>query len=289
LTQELIDQFKLVLESLEKERLKIIHDRKAFLFLVCLIAFLSFCCFVAGALGPSRLVLFFALVLVAASIALSAFRATLGRSFKKRFRDSFTRDWFRAAYPGTFLAPAPPRDQLPIEVSRGLREACIRATAQNPKLTSIEERIFFDSDSYQSWAFVLAERSLWSSRIRSRALVWFRAASDESPLVAFVWPPLGLSREPDIRFFMDGKPMAVTDPLKSKLVGVYNHLRSKAGGRAVRVSLSPTGVWAGVKLGASFFEPPLLTSVLDPASYKSWTQDASLPADREITRSLFTI
>ncbi len=286
---ELIERFRDRLESLEKKRLKIVHDRKAYLFIILLTLFLGLCCLVAGAFEPSRVILFFAFALLLACEILRRVRNSLFSTFQKKFRESFTRDWFQVSYPGSFLAPAPNLQQVPIEISRSLREACIRATAQNPSLTKIEERIFFDNDSYHSWTFILVERSRFTKRVRSRAIVWFRAVSDENPFVAFVWPPSGLGQTPDVRFFMNGRPLETSEPLRSKLVGVYNRLLSKSAGQAVRVSLSPTGVWAGVKLAGSFFEAPVDSSVLDPASYVSWVEQARLPADREIVSLLFTI
>jgi hypothetical protein len=233
--------------------------------------------------------LVFGLLLLVACEILRRARNGLFSMFKIKFRDSFTRDWFHVAYPGAFLAPAPNLAQISIEVSRNLREACIRATAQNPSLTTIEERIFFDNDSYHSWTFILTERSRFLKRVRSRSIVWFRAASDETPFVAFVWPPVGLGQTPDVRFFMNGRAMEPSEPLRSKLVGVYERLRAKSAGQAVRVSLSPTGVWAGVKLAHAVFESPVFTSVLDPASYADWDEQARLPVDREIVSLLFTI
>lgn len=289
MTEALIEHFREKLESLEKARLKIIHDRKAFLFILLLAWFLAFCCLIAGAFGPSRVVLMFSFALMIGCETLRRIRGRLFTSFQLKFRAEITRDWFHVAYPGAFLAPAPSTSQIPIEVSRSLREACVRATAQTPSLTSIEERIFFDNDSYHSWTFILAERSRWSRRIRSRAIVWFRAASDETGLVAFAWPPRGLSKAPDVRFFMNGRPMETSEPLRSKLVGVYDRLRAKSSGQAVRVSLSPTGVWAGVKLKGALFEAPVFTSLLETESYASWSEQAQLPADREIVSLLFSI
>ena|GEM_PF-4624835 len=287
MTTEAIERFRSVLEPLEKERLKIIYDRKAFLFAILLIAFLGLCLLIAGLLGPSAGVVGFSVLLFFASVILMWARGFQARRFRARLREKFTRDWFHFAYPGCYLAPAP--EQVPIEVSRSLREACIRATAQSPSRTSIEERVFFDNESYHSWTFVLRERGLLGG-VKSRALVWFKAASEDSSRVAFAWPPLGLSRAPDVRFFVNGKPVEASEPLRSKLISVYDRLRAKAGAQAVRVSVSPTGVWAGVRLKDTFFEPPPITaSLLDPASYSSWSEEAQLPTDREIVALLFTI
>jgi hypothetical protein len=287
LTNETIERFRPTLDPLEKERLKIVHDRKAFLFVALLSAFLGFLLLFSGFIGASMRVALFGLVLFIACGVVLFVRERPSRAFRRRFRSAFTREWFHAAYPGCYLAPAP--EQVPVEVSRSLREACIRATAQSPSRTAIEERVFFDNESYQSWTFVLRERD-WLGGVKSRALVWFRAASEETPLVAFAWPPFGLSKQPDVRSFMNGKPIETDEPLRTKLVSVYERLRAKARGQAVRVSLSPTGVWAGVKLKDSFFEaPPITASLLDPSSYASWSEEASLPTDREIVSLLFTI
>lgn len=288
MTEALIERFRAPLESLEKQRLKIVHDRKAILFIIFIVVFLTLACLFAGLLGPSRGLALFGVALGVGCAVLVRARSRLDIGYQRRFREEFTRPWFQAAYPGCYLAPAPSAE-LPLEVQRSLREACIRATAQMPSLTTIEERVFFDTDSYHSWSFILRERRRFSRRIRSRAIVWFRASGEDSARVAFAWPPLGLSREPDVRAFENGRPVPIEESLRAKLVSLYERLRARSDGQDVRVSLSPTGAWAGVRLKDSFFEAPLLTSALDIASYKSWSAEARLPADREIVSFLFTI
>jgi hypothetical protein len=289
LANETFDRFRPILEPLEIERLKILHDRKALLFVALLLSFLGFLLLISAFVGESGHVAFFGCVMFVISLLVFAARARPANAFQKRVRAKFAREWFSASFPGCFLGPAPPPAQVPVEVSRSLREACIRATAQSPSRTAIEERIFFDNDSYHSWTFVLRERGIFGG-VKSRAIVWFRAAAEETLLVAYVWPPMGLSGSPDVRFFMNGKPIDATEPLRTKLVSVYDRLRAKAGRQAVRVSLSPTGVWAGVKLKESFFEPPPISaSLLDPDSFAGWLEQAALPTDREIVSLLFTI
>lgn len=287
MTQELIERFRPILEPLEKERLKALYNRKGFLFIILLLDVLGVFLFFAGIFGESKSVLCFGLFMFAVSALLLFARAQIGQDLRARLRSALVRDWFHASYPGVFLG-APPRE-IPIEVSRSLREACVRATAQNLTRTFIEERVFFDTDTYHSWAFILRERSIWGG-IQSRALVWFRAASFDQALVAYAWPPLGLGRTPDVRFFNQGQPVAPFEPLSSKLVHVYEKLRSRSSGRAVRVSISPSGVWAGVRLQGPLFEPPPLSKTfLSADSFATWAQDAELPVSREIAPLLASL
>lgn len=226
-----------------------------------LFGFLGACCLAAGALGPSRVLLALGGVVLIAVEVLRRLRANLDESYQSRFRERVTREWFHtqsrdASSSGAYLAPAPDRDQIPLEVARHLREACARATGQAPLRTSIEERVFSDADSYHSWSFILCERT-WTGRAKSRALVWFRA--------------------------LPGSP---TDPALNDLRAA---LRATAGGRIARAFVSQTGVWAAVMLTARPFSAPVSGSCLDPRSYLSWSGDARLLNDPAVVRALLAI
>lgn len=249
---------------------------------------LGLCCGFSGVVGSSRVLFVLGLFLFIGAESIRRFRSGLGESYQLLFRDRVTREWFRLQIPDAYLAPAPPPNQVPLEILKSLREACLRASDQVAARTVIEERIFFETDSSQTWTFILRERARFSGATRSRALVWFRAFTHESLKVAFVWPAASpsLSRAPDIRFFDNGKPISATEPLRTKLLETYEFIRARSSGQTVRLAVAPSGLWAGVKLVSRPFRAPVTESCLEAQSYVSWLRDAQLLNDREITRAL---
>lgn len=303
-----VERFRAPLEIMERERIKLVRDRKAYLFLIGLMGFMGALCLLSGAFGPSRFVLAIGLVLIFVAEVVRRLRASLDGYYQAAFRAHVTRDWFHWQFPTWYLAPAPAAASLPLEVKRGLREACIRATGQRPSLTSIEERIFSDSDSAQVWTFILRELSWWTLLPRSRAIVWFRggvtfgAGRSESgafggvesarirdaddTLVAYAWPPVTGLGGPDVRFFENGVVASAREPLRSRLVEIYELIRARSGGAAARVSLSPNGWWAGAGLRELPFRAPVTLSCLDARAYATWLDEAALLINSEIPRKL---
>ena len=208
-------------------------------------------------MGPSRLMLGLGVGLLLIAEVLRRLRAGLDENYQTLFRERVTRNWYHLSVPGAYLAVAPPRDQIPPEVSKSLGEACRYVTGQNPKRTAIEERVFSDSDSYHSWSFILADRALLTSRVKLRALVWFRA-------------------------------LAIV-PSEPRLDELRTILRSRAAGRTARAFVSTTGIWGAVMLDGRPFLAPVTTSCLVPESYSSWKRDAELLNDRAIVRALLAI
>lgn len=282
----LVVRFRDRLEGLELERLKVARDRQTYRFLALLTSFLSLFSFLAAAVGSSIWVTAMGLFLgVCAGLVWRA-RKTLGEALQIRFREQITREWFHERFRSAYLAPPP--EVISDEFRAGIKEAVVRSTAQNPKITVIEERLLFERDTYSSLVLVLREGSALNAK--SRAIVWCKLRTDENGVVAFVWPPaMPTQKKADLRFFQNGKRIGLIEPLATKLESLYDRARQRWQCSVVRVGYSPRGVFVGARLERRLFEAPLDRSLLDDASYEAWAEDAAKVLDTEIRENLNVI
>ncbi len=256
-----------------------------------LAAVLGFLCLASALVGHSRILLLAGAVLIGTAETLRRLHASADEVYQKTFRERLTREWFHSVVLQGYLAQPTPQDELASEIKKEVREACLRVTGQNADRTSIEERLFFEPDSLQNTIYILREDSRWSSREVSRAIVWRRSISIESSKVAIVWPPSpgSIGRAPDVRFFDNGKPALAVEPLRTKLIALYDFLMSVSSNRSARVAISSAGIWAGLKLNRRPLAAPVTQSCLDPRSYEAWMNDLALLDNREIIRGLHSI
>ncbi len=282
-----LERFGDRLQALEVERLKLVQERKAYAFIFIMVLFLALCCVLSAVIGQSRVLAILGVVLLFGCEIVRRVRLGLGSSYQIHFREQVTRDWFHLQFPGAYLSPTISSAGVPPEILAALREVCVRATAQNPSRTSIEERVFFDSDSYQTWKLILKERSAVLGGVKSRSIVWLRLSAVENRFVAYAWPASNrISRVPEVRFFEGGRVVEAIDPLRARLVALYESIRSLSGGAVTRVALSPAGVWAGVRVMRLPLEAPVDQSCLDPASYRDWPAQAQLLVDSSIAAAM---
>lgn len=275
----IVERFRDQLEGLELERLKVVRDRKAYLFLCGLLGFLALASIISAAIGRSWVLGVFSLILFALAYSAFFLRGSVDEKYQILFRERITRQWFRERFGSAYLAAKP--ESVNEELAVVLREAAVRVTRQDPRRVAIEDRIFFERDLETSMLLVLKETRF--GEVESRALVWCKTRSDESGVVAFVLPhPIPTVKKPDIRFFKNGRPIPFLEPLATRLHIIFETANKISPHSRPRVAYAPKGVFLGCRLSHRLFAAPVDRSCIDDSSYENWERDASLPLSSEL-------
>lgn len=287
------DRFENALRVLERERLKLLRDRKGFVLVIGTFVFLSGLCFLSALIGRSPLVAVLGVFLALGGFCAWMFRRSLGPSYQNNLRDLVSQEWFHARFPSAYMVvPDLSASEL---ATAALRGACRFVTKQSVSRSEMECAFLLDNDPVDTYVFVSRESGkLFRSSTKSRYLVWFRRRrSDRDAWVIEHgdWTPVtkNISKEEAAPIFSFRRELAET--VKEALIQAGDGSASAAvfaaaRARKVKVVWSPVGIWAAVPLEQALFPAPLETSCLDPVSFEKWAADASLPLNQQIRRAL---
>lgn len=285
------DRFETALRALERERNKLLRDRKGFLFLTGTFAFLSILCLISALIGESLLVAVLGVFLAFGAFSAWMFRRSLGPGYQKNLRDLVSQEWFHTRFPQAYMVvPDLSSSEL---ATAALRGACRFVTKQSASRSEMECAFLLDNDPVDSYVFVSRETGkLFRGSTKSRYLVWFRRRrSDRDAWVIDHgdWTPVtkNISKEEAAPIFNFRRELAET--VKEAFIQAGDGSASAAvfaaaRARKVKVVWSPVGIWAAVPLDRALFPAPLETSCLDPVSFEKWAADASLPLNQQIRR-----
>ena len=151
----IVDAFREPLTILERQRLKVVRDRKGFQFLAGLFFLLSFVCGFS-ALSHSRLLFFLSFIFFVSALTALFLRRRSAESYQFLFRELVTRSWFHAEFPEAYLA-APSGEVGDIEyflVSHG----CKTVLGFPVRGTEIEDRLYFERETSDSHIVVVQNR-----------------------------------------------------------------------------------------------------------------------------------